>query len=71
MSVPNRMQQQQGDGPNLVNMETIRNQSELLRTKCLRLISETDKASKRMQTDDKKQLGKEKRKLFIWVQRKE
>lgn len=49
---------QQGGGPNLVNIEVTRNHSELFRAECLRLISEGDKACKRMQNDDNKQLGK-------------
>lgn len=57
MSVPDRSPQQAG-GPNLVNIEGLRNHSELFRAECLRLISETDKHCKRMQNDDNKQLGK-------------
>lgn len=47
----------QNSGPNLVNMEVMRNHSELFRAECMRLIVETDKACKRMQNDDNKRLG--------------
>ncbi len=64
MSVLNRCPQQ-GAGPNLVNMEAVRNHSELFRAECMRLIMESDKESKRMQNDDSKQLGKKKRHLSV------
>lgn len=57
MSVPDR-NPLQGGGPNLVNIEVMRNHSELFRAECLRLILDTDKACKRMQNDDNKRLGK-------------
>ncbi|XP_070826848.1 tektin-1-like [Chaetodon trifascialis] len=60
MSAPQR-DPQQGGGPNLVNIEVTRNHSELFRAGCLRLISETDKACKRMQSDDNKQLDQRSR----------
>ncbi|XP_044057838.1 tektin-1 [Siniperca chuatsi] len=55
MSVPDHSLQQ-GGGPNLVNIDVMRNHSELFRAECLRLILETDKACKRMQNDDNKRL---------------
>ena len=57
MSIPGRGPQQ-GVGPNLVDIEVIRNQSELFRAECFRLMQETDKANKRMQNDESKRLGK-------------
>ncbi|XP_034557869.1 tektin-1 [Notolabrus celidotus] len=42
--------------PNLENMEVMRNHCELFRAGCRRLILETEKACKRMQSDDTKQL---------------
>ncbi|XP_030264729.1 tektin-1 isoform X2 [Sparus aurata] len=56
MSVPDRITGK-GGGPNLAGIEVMRNHSELFRAECLRLISETDKASKRMQIQDSNQLG--------------
>ncbi|XP_040901510.1 tektin-1 [Toxotes jaculatrix] len=47
---------QQNAGPSLVNMEVMRNQSELFRGECMRLILETNKACKRMQEDVNKRL---------------
>ncbi|XP_070684963.1 tektin-1 [Pempheris klunzingeri] len=47
---------QQGDAPNLVNIEVMRNRSELFRAECTRLIQQTDKACRRMQDDDNKRL---------------
>ncbi|XP_060883149.1 tektin-1-like [Labrus mixtus] len=47
---------QQGSGLNLKNMETVRGHCELFRAECSRLILETDKACKRMQSDDTKRL---------------
>ncbi|KAG7235377.1 hypothetical protein INR49_032717 [Caranx melampygus] len=55
MSVP-ELSPMQNTGPNLVNMEVMRNHSELFRAECMRLIVETDKACKRMQNDDNKRL---------------
>lgn len=57
MSVQDRGPQQDG-GPNLVNIEVMRNHSELFRAECLKLISETDKQCRRMQNDRNMQLGK-------------
>lgn len=56
MSVPDRITGK-GGGPNLAGIEVMRNHSELFRAECLRLISETDKACKRMQIQDSNQLG--------------
>ncbi|XP_031151531.1 tektin-1 [Sander lucioperca] len=47
---------QQGVGPRLVSIDVMRNHSELFRAECKRLMLETDKACKRMQNDDNKQL---------------
>ncbi|XP_020504254.1 tektin-1 [Labrus bergylta] len=47
---------QQGSGLNLKNMETVRGHCELFRAECSRLILETDKACKRMQSDDTERL---------------
>ncbi|XP_037329910.2 tektin-1 [Pungitius pungitius] len=47
---------QQGAGPNLVDLEVMRNRSELFRAECTRLMLETDKTCKRMQKDDHKRL---------------
>ncbi|KAM9338430.1 tektin-1 [Symphorus nematophorus] len=47
---------EQGCGPNLVTIEVIRNQSNLFRAECSRLILETDKACRRMQNDSIKKL---------------
>ncbi|XP_047449687.1 tektin-1 [Mugil cephalus] len=47
---------QQGGGASLVNIEVMLNHSELFRAECKRLIMETDKACKRMQDNDNKQL---------------
>ncbi|KAM7399760.1 hypothetical protein PAMP_019005 [Pampus punctatissimus] len=55
MSLPGR-NPHKGDGPNLASIEVMRNQSELFRSECTRLILETDKACKRMQDDDNKRL---------------
>ncbi|XP_054461235.1 tektin-1-like [Anoplopoma fimbria] len=55
MSVPDRSPHQVV-GPNLVDMEVMRNHSELFRAECMRLIMETCTACKRMQNDDNKQL---------------
>lgn len=57
MSISDRNPQQAG-GPNLVNIEFMRNHSELFRAECSRLIMESNKACKRMQNNDNKQLGK-------------
>lgn len=57
MSVPDRSPHQAA-GPNLVNIEVMRNHSELFRAECMRLMLETDKTCKRMQDDDNKRLGK-------------
>lgn len=59
MSIPDRGPQLSAE-PNMVNIEGMRNHSELFRAECLRLISETDKQCKRMQTEDQK-LGESKR----------
>ena len=56
MSGPDRIPGK-GGGPNLAGIEVMRNHSELFRAECLRLISETDKACKRMQIQDSNQLG--------------
>ncbi|XP_059205926.1 tektin-1 [Centropristis striata] len=57
MSIQDRIPQQGNTvGPDLVNIEVTRNHSELFRAECVRLMQETDKACKRMQTDDKKRL---------------
>lgn len=56
MSVP-QSNTQQGVGPSLMNIEVMQN-SKLFRAECARLIQETDKACKRMQDHDNKQLGK-------------
>ena len=56
MSVPDRIPRK-GGGPNLAGIEVMRNHSELFRAECLRLISETNKACKRMQNQDSNQLG--------------
>ncbi|XP_026197122.1 tektin-1 [Anabas testudineus] len=55
MSVQERSVEQ-GNAPNLVNIEVMRNHSELFRQECMRLILETEKACKRMQDDDNKRL---------------
>ncbi|TMS07609.1 Inositol polyphosphate 5-phosphatase K [Larimichthys crocea] len=55
MSISDRNPQQAG-GPNLVNIEFMRNHSELFRAECSRLIMESNKACKRMQNNDNKQL---------------
>ncbi|XP_039987594.1 tektin-1 [Xiphias gladius] len=55
MSVPNR-NPQQNVGSNLVNVEVMRNHSELFRAECMRLILETNKACERMHDDDNKRL---------------
>ncbi|KAI3354492.1 hypothetical protein L3Q82_019004, partial [Scortum barcoo] len=55
MSVPERNPLQTA-GPNLVSIEVIRNNSELFRAECLRLIMDTDKTCRRMQNDDNKRL---------------
>ncbi|KAK5854674.1 hypothetical protein PBY51_004849 [Eleginops maclovinus] len=55
MSIPDRSIQQ-CVGPNLENIEVMRNHSVLFRAECKRLIHETDKSCKRMQNDDNKQL---------------
>ncbi|KAM7413646.1 hypothetical protein PAMA_020842 [Pampus argenteus] len=55
MSLPGR-NPHKGDGPNLASIEVMRNQSELFRSECTRLMLETDKAGKRMQDDDNKRL---------------
>ncbi|XP_017289622.1 tektin-1 [Kryptolebias marmoratus] len=55
MSVLDHSLQQVG-GPDLVNMEVMLNHSELFRAECKRLMLETDKACKRMQDEDSKQL---------------
>ncbi|XP_035536347.1 tektin-1 [Morone saxatilis] len=55
MSAPGR-NPQLGGGPNLVNIEVMRNHSELFRAECMRLISEADKSCKRLQNNDNKQL---------------
>ncbi|KAM6966916.1 tektin-1 [Tautogolabrus adspersus] len=47
---------QQGSGLNLKNMETVRGHCELHRAEMSRLIQETDRACKRMQSDDTKRL---------------
>ncbi|XP_008300550.1 tektin-1 [Stegastes partitus] len=49
---------QQGDEPSLTNMELSLNSSELFTAQCKRLLVETDKACKRMQEDDNKQLDR-------------
>lgn len=63
MSVP-EFDPHQCAEPNLLNMEVIRNQSELLRAECSRLISETDHQCKHMQNDHRKKLRMEKRELL-------
>ncbi|KAF3834260.1 hypothetical protein F7725_025464 [Dissostichus mawsoni] len=55
MSTPDRSIQQ-CVGPDLENIEVMRNHSVLFRAECKRLIQDTDKACKRMQNDDNKQL---------------
>lgn len=49
---------QQGEGPDLKNIEVMLNHSELSRAECRRLMLETDKACRRMQNDNSKRLGK-------------
>ncbi|XP_073343482.1 tektin-1 [Pagrus major] len=56
MSAPDLIPRK-GGGANVVGIEVMRNHSELFRAECLRLISETDKTCKRMQTQQCKQLG--------------
>ncbi|KAI4817748.1 hypothetical protein KUCAC02_011125 [Chaenocephalus aceratus] len=55
MSTPDRSIEQ-CVGPDLENIEVMRNHSVLFRAECKRLIQDTDKACKRMQNDDNKQL---------------
>uniref|UniRef100_A0A8C2XCL4 Tektin n=1 Tax=Cyclopterus lumpus TaxID=8103 RepID=A0A8C2XCL4_CYCLU len=55
MSVPGHSPQQ-GDETKLMNFEVLRNNSELFRAECTRLMLETDKESKRMQNDDNRRL---------------
>ncbi|XP_029026048.1 tektin-1 [Betta splendens] len=47
---------QLSSGQNLLNIEVMRNQSELFRQECKRLILETENVCKRMQDDNKKRL---------------
>ncbi|XP_034057546.1 LOW QUALITY PROTEIN: tektin-1 [Gymnodraco acuticeps] len=55
MSTPDRSIEQ-CVGPDLENIEVMRNHSVLFRAECKRLIQDTDKACKRMQNDDNRQL---------------
>ncbi|XP_075892936.1 tektin-1 [Nelusetta ayraudi] len=55
MSVPDRSLQIGGGEPNMANIESMRNHSELFRAQCLRLISDAGKQCKRMQ-DEEQQL---------------
>lgn len=66
MSVP-EFDPHQCAEPNLLTIEAIRNQSELLRAECSRLISETDHQCKHMQNDHRKKLGMEKRAVRWWI----
>lgn len=68
MSIPDRGPQPSAE-PNMVNIEGMRNHSELFRAECLRLISDTDKQCKRMQTEDQK-LGESKRNHLVFVSTK-
>lgn len=56
-SVPSR-RAPQAAGPNLVNIEVMRNRSELFRAVCSKLISGTEKQCKGMQNGDNMRLGK-------------
>lgn len=68
MSIPDHSPQLSAE-PNMVNIEGMRNHSELFRAECLRLISDTDKQCKHMQTEDQK-LGESKRnQLVLWAQK--
>lgn len=60
MSVPDRSLQIGGGEPNMANIESMRNHSELFRAECLRLISDAGKQCKRMQNEEQ-QLGKSER----------
>lgn len=68
MSIPDRGPRLSAE-PNMVNIERMRNHSELFRAECSRMISDTDKQCKRMQTEDQK-LGESKRNPLIFVSTK-
>ena len=57
MSVPSRYAPQ-ATGPNLVNIEVMRNRSELFRAVCSKLIAGTEKQCKGIQDGDNMRLGK-------------